>query len=157
MAPHRRPILVVSGRHPFEVSVLLAAVMTGIFLLVTGFESRSVSAAMPGAIGVAWDLFMVGGGIIALVGAYWPGKLLARLGLEAIGVLLFGASLAMYVVSVVAFSGMQAVVAAMFVGSIAAGALLRAAQIGLDIRRVTAAVESGTTVTMPLLASEERK
>jgi hypothetical protein len=151
-----RPVKVVTGRHPFEVAILAAAAVCGLALALTDTSPRSAAAAMPGVVEVLWQVFLVGGGAIGLVGVFWPGKLLAQLGTEAVGVVLLGTATTMYSVALFTIAGMQALAAGSFVTAAALASWTRLWQIWRDLRRAAAAERGGRMAEVPLLVEERR-
>ncbi|MEU8821795.1 hypothetical protein [Actinoplanes sp. NPDC048796] len=152
--PRLRPVRIVGGRHPFEVATLAAAAVCGTALILTDTSPRSAAAAMPGAVEVLWQILLIAGGVIGLVGVWWPGRLVAQLGTEAAGVVLLGAATSMYAVALFATSGAQALVAGSFVAAVAVASWSRFGQIGRDLYRAFAAEARGQVEAVPLLVEE---
>ncbi len=149
-----RPVKVVTGRHPFEVAILAAAAICGLALAVTDTSPRSAATAMPGLIQVMWQVLLIGGGVIGLVGVWWPGRILAQLGTEMVGVLLLGTATSMYAVALFTVSGAQALAAGSFVTAAALASWSRVWQIVRDLRRTAAAELRGEMKAVPLLVEE---
>lgn len=151
-----RPVQVTSGRHPFEVAVLAAAALCGAALITTGVSPRSVAAAMPDIVQTLWQVGLLAGGTIGLVGAFWPGKLAAQLGAEAVGVTCLGTATTMYTVALFAVTGSQALAAGSFVGAVAVASWTRIVQIASDLHKVAAASAHGNTADVTLLVEDRR-
>lgn len=152
-----RPVQVTTGRHPFEVAVLGAATLCGISLIASGVAPRSVAASMPNLVQTLWQFGLIAGGVIGLVGTFWPGsKLAARLGTEAVGIACLGTATTMYTIALFTVSGMQALAAGSFVGAVAAASWARVIQIGRDLNRVATASAAGDTADVTLLVEERR-
>lgn len=151
-----RPIRVVTGRHPFEVAILAASAVCGLALALTDTSPRSAAAAMPGLIEVLWQMFLVAGGTIGLVGVFWPGRLLAQLGTEAVGVVLLGTATTMYSFALLAVVGMQGLAAASFVTAAASASWVRLWQIWRDLRKAMIAERNGHMAEVPLLVEDPR-
>lgn len=149
--PHRQPVRVVTGRHPFEVAVLAASPLAAAAMMATNTRPRSVSEGMDNAVMVGWEVGLILAGLIALVGVWWPGKIRNSLAIERVGVLLLGAALSMYVVVVFASAGTGAIVAGGFVGALALASWVRLAQIWKDLRKLDAA-RHGHIVHVPVVA-----
>lgn len=143
-----RPVQVTTGRHPFEIAILAATVFVGLVLAVTGRAPRSAEETMGHAVLTLWMTLLSLAGLIALVGAWWRGRIETGLRVEMAGVLLLAAGVSMYVIAVFTVSGWAALVAGGFVAAIAVGAWARAVQIGLDLRRIDRA---GRVQAIPLL------
>jgi hypothetical protein len=131
-----RPIQVTTGRHPFELAIMVATIFVGITVAVTGQVPKSAEKTMPYELIVVWMTMLAAAGLISLVGAWWRGRPETGLRVEMAGVLLLAAGVTMYVIAVFTVSGWAALVAGGFMAAIACGAWGRAAQIGLDLRRV---------------------
>lgn len=143
--------MVTTGRHPFEIAVLLAAVVCGIALIVTGVSTRSVATAMPGVIQGMWHVLLVAGGAVGLIGVLGQFRLEMRLGFEVAGVVVLGTAATMYAIALIAVSGSQAIPAGSFIAAVAVASWARAWQIVHDLRRAVAAANQGRTAEVPLL------
>ncbi len=131
-----RTVPVVSGRHPFQVAVLVAAVSVGTVLAITAAVPKS-AAAMPPLVQALWVFLLISSGAVALLGAFWRGHVGTALGLELAGVLLLAGGTSMYAVALFAVSGMQALAAGGFVVSLAGASWWRAGQIRRDLRQLS--------------------
>lgn len=148
--PHRTPLLITSGRHPFEVALLVASVFLGITLTLSGRTPSSAAKVMPNAVLTLWIVLLTGAGIIALAGVFWRGNLTSGLRVELAGILLMAGGCSMYVVALFTVSGMAALVAGGYMVAVSGGAWWRAGQIVHDVRRLGRA----STMTVPVLAQE---
>lgn len=149
-----RPIQVATGKHPFEVMILFAAAAAGVVLLTMQLSPRSVASALHPVVQTVWQYELLVGGVVGLVGVFWPGSLYASLKVEAIGLFILAAAATMYTIALATVSGSQAITAGSFVGAIAVASWARVAQIVRDIRRATRAVRQGRTAEVTLLAEE---
>ena len=109
---------------------------------------------MPGSVEVLWQILLIAGGIIGLVGVFWPGRLVAQLGTEAAGVVALGSATSMYSLALFTTSGLQALAAGSFVTAVAVASWSRLLQIGRDLRRAWAAEARGQVEAVPLLVEE---
>lgn len=155
MARQLRPVVITSGRHPFEVMVLVAAMVCGVALAVTGISTKATEAAMPGWVQIAWNFMLITGGSIGLLGIFSTARLIVRLGIEAAGVVVLGSACVMYAIAIFAVSGANGVPAGSFVTAIGIASLIRAWQIMHDIRRAVAASEHGDVGEFSLLTEED--
>ncbi|MFI5839465.1 hypothetical protein ACIA8K_07095 [Catenuloplanes sp. NPDC051500] len=153
-----RPLTLATGRHPYEVCTLIAALTIGVVLQVGGAVApRSVSTAMPPTVQAAWETGLVIAGALGLAGVAWPRRrLLPGLGLELVGITVLGTVSAMYSIALYAVTGMQAVAAGAFVTGTAVASWWRWGQIIRDLRRLGRAAEAGTTIDVPLLVEGDR-
>lgn len=136
-----RPVTVTSGRHPFEVVYLAAALAAGVALLVADVRPGSVRQAMPLLVQAIWEVGLILAGLIGLVGLWWQShRLDDGLTVETIGVGVLGTVTTMYAVALYAVSGTQALAAGAFVGATAIGSWWRIVQIIRDLRRLAVAV-----------------
>lgn len=148
-----RPIYVASGRTPFEVATLAALLVAGTLLVATENRPRSVTEGMPAPVQVAWEIGLVAGGLVGLVGVLprWP-DLSTGLLVELIGVATLGCVTAMYAIALFVVTGAAAIAAGASVTAVAVGSWWRVAQIVVDLRRAGRAVEAGHTAPFTLLA-----
>lgn len=151
-----RPVKVVTGRQPFEVAILVASACCGLALALTDTSPKSAATAMPGLIQVLWQVFLIVGGIVGLIGIFFPGRLIAQLGTEAVGVMLVGTATTMYSIALFTVSGLQALAAGAFVTAVAVAGWWRIGQIWHDLRRVFLAEQEGQVSPIPLLTEERR-
>lgn len=150
-----RPLQIASGRHPFEIAVLITAVACGVTLVVTDTRPASVTAAMPAPVQTLWEVGLVVSGVVGLVGVTWTGALATSMGVELIGMVLLGTVTCMYAVALYVVSGTAAIAAGAFVCGIAAAAWVRAAQVLMDLRRVGRAAEAGSVADVTLLVEKD--
>ncbi|MDR7278943.1 hypothetical protein [Catenuloplanes atrovinosus] len=152
-----RPLTVATGRAPFEVCTLLAALAVGTALHLGAVVPRSVSTAMPPTIQAVWATGLIVAGLVGLAGVAVPRRrLLVGLGLELAGIGVLGTTATMYAISLYAVSAAQALVAGGFVTALAVASWWRWGQIVYDLRRLGRAAQAGTTVEVPLLVDGDR-
>lgn len=138
-------LVVPTGRTPFEVSLLGAAVAAGGTLTAAGTLPWPVSVAMPVAVQGVWQVALVVTGLVGLVGVYWRGELATGLAVELGALAGLGAVTCMYAIALIAVSGTAAVASAAFVAAVGVASWWRAAQIVRDLRRMARACSAGTT------------
>jgi len=146
-----RPVQIVSGRHPFEVMLLVAALLCGILLLVADFRPPSIGIAMPPVIQVTWEVGLVVVGVGGLLGITWPGHLVTGIGIELGAMVLLGTTTAMYSIAVLFVSGRPALIAGAFIGAVAVSSLWRSLQILRDLRKLLHANEQDLLADVALL------
>lgn len=149
-----RPILIVSGRHPFQIAVLLALMTVGIALMVGGVPPESVSRTMPPILLVVWEWGLVGAGILGLGGVMlrdYP-RTVRSLSIELSGLTFLATILTMYAMALFAYAGLRATVPGGLTAGLAAAAIYRSVQIFRDRRRLTSALSSGHVVAVCVLA-----
>lgn len=151
-----RPVQIASGRHPFEVAVLIAAVACGIALVVSDRRPASVTASMNVTVQTLWQVGLIVAGVVGLVGLFWPGDLSTSMGVELIGMILLGTVTTMYGLALFVVAGWEAIAAGAFVVAVAVAAWARTAQVLRDRRRVGRAAQKGRTADVPLLVEGER-
>lgn len=153
-----RPVVVATGRHPFEVAFLIACAIVGPLLIIGDGRPKSVTTAMPTPIQVVWEFGLaIAGvlGLVAILGRWWT--LGTALAVELIAMAIAGTALTMYAIAVVAVNGSAATVAGAFAGAFAIGSWLRLAQIMRDMRRAGRAAQAGAVAEVPLLVEEQRE
>jgi len=123
-----RPVIVISGRHrPHELLLLVVSLATGLAYTVGAPPPTSVAALLPGWALHVWSLSLALSGVIGIVGVW------RSLRLEQAGMLLGAAALVWYCAAVVPF-GWRALFAGLVSLAWAAANLVRAAQIGRDLK-----------------------
>lgn len=150
-----RPVQITTGRHPFEVAVLVAALICGMALLATETRPRSVTAAMPAFVQAAWEVGLIVAGVVGIVGITWPGQLSTALGVELLGVAVLGTVTTMYALALYFVSGTQAIAAGAFVTGVAVAGWWRVGQISRDLLRVARATANGAVADVPLLVERD--
>lgn len=130
-------VAITSGRHPYQLAVHLAAVLSAVAILLGGEVPRSAREVMSGPVLVLWVALLILSGVGGAAVVWWPGELRTALRVELGGVLLLAGGTSMYAIALVATAGFQASVAGAFVSGLAVGSWWRAAQIGRDVRRVS--------------------
>lgn len=152
MSPHRaRPLLIATGRHPYEVTILATVLAGGIALLLSGTRPGSVTAAMPQLVQWFWLWGLVFAGVVGLIGVFWPGRIDTSLAIEFTAVSALAAATTMYATALFAVSGQKAVGAAIFVIAVAVGSYWRAYQIPRDVRRLDRAQAENRTADISVL------
>lgn len=133
-----------------HVMVICGCTAVAALMIVTGIVPRSMET-LPDLFVRAWMLLLAVGGLTALAGAYWRGRIDTALTIEGGGCGMFGAMLWLYVLLLFVGNTSNALVAGGLIGSLGAGAWWRVAQILRDLRKLGAARERGRTVHVPLL------
>lgn len=152
-----RPVLVTSGRHPFEVAMLVAAMISGIALLITDARPRSVTESMPTLVQAFWEVGLVVAGVVGLMGISWRGQMSTSLGVELFGIAVLGTVTTMYTIALYTVSGAAAIAAGAFVGAVALASWSRIWQITRDLRRVARAADAGHTADVTLLIERDKR
>jgi hypothetical protein len=137
-------VRVTSGRHPFEVVLLVAGPTVGVILLVSGKQPAAVNAAMSPLVRVVWVAMLLLAGIAGLTGVFWSGRLQMSLSIEAAGMLVLGSATSMYAIAVAARSGLTGAAAAGFTAAVAAGSWWRIIQIFRDLRIIDRVIQART-------------
>ncbi|GAB3139034.1 hypothetical protein GCM10027290_07460 [Micromonospora sonneratiae] len=152
-----RTVQIISGRHPFEVTLLATSLACGIALLITDIRPPSVVIAMPVVVQATWQVGLVVVGVAGLLGVTWPGHVLTGLGIELGALVLLGTTTAMYSIAIIAISGRSALVAGSFIGAVTVASLWRSAQLMLDLRRLIEASQQDDIPVVPPLPEEGEK
>lgn len=138
-----KSLTVTSGRHPFEILMLVAAFIAGIAYILRLGGRGVPEQLIPGSAVWAWYLCLAVGAGVALIGVYLPQTtivgLFKSLIVERAGLLLLGASCALYELALILFSthtpGTLAVI-----GGFGLACLFRFGQAVRDIRRLAAEI-----------------
>jgi hypothetical protein len=148
------PIRITSGRHPYEVALLIAAPLVGVIMILSSARPRSM-AAMPMPVSVIWIALLIVAGATGLAGVWWPGRIELSLSIEAVGVLVLGSATSMYTVAVLATAGFAAAAAGGFSAAIAGGSWWRLSQIWRDLRKLDRAIKARTMAQIAPLVEQE--
>lgn len=154
------PVRITSGRHPYEVILLIASPVVASVLVLTNTQPAAVRVAMPVPVRAVWLALLIVAGAAGLTGVFWRGQVGASLSIEAIGVLVLGAATSMYAVGLLAASGVRGAAAAGFVTAVAAGSWWRLAQIWRDLRKLdhaAAQAQEPPVVAAPTLIEQRER
>lgn len=103
---NRRPFLIPgSQRHPFEIFLLIACVITGIPQLAGAPAPSSISHSLPVWARLVWAAALGGGGAFALAGMCWPRKTGTGIVLEQFGLVAVGNACVFYSACVLVLVG----------------------------------------------------
>jgi hypothetical protein len=138
-----KSLTVTSGRHPFEILMLVAAFIAGVAYMLRLGSPGTAEQLIPGSAVWAWYLTLAVGAGVALIGVHIPQGtlqgLVRSLFVERAGLALLGASCAIYELALILFSqhtpGTLAVI-----GGFAVACLFRFVQIVRDLRRLEAEI-----------------
>ncbi|AHH98345.1 hypothetical protein [Kutzneria albida] len=131
-------VIVRSGRNPFEVFLLSAAVLSGgAGLLAQASWSPAVANTLPDGLVPVWYGGLVLGGVVSVVGVLLNG--LVSLLVERVGLTLLGGFAVLYVSVVLVEAGWRGTLPALFVGAFAMACVGRFVTIGRDLKRAAAA------------------
>jgi hypothetical protein len=150
-----RPIKITTGRHPFEVTFLFAALVCGVALVASDMRPLSVAAAMPAVVQGIWEVGLVLVGVTGLLGISWRGQLSTGLGVELGAVVLLGTTTSMYAIAMFAITGAPVLVAGSFIAAVAVASWWRSAQIVRDLLLLARVSVNGTIVDVPLIAERD--
>jgi hypothetical protein len=150
-------VRIASGRHPYEVVLMIAAPAVGFILLLSSTQPPAVDSGMPGFVRAVWMALLIIAGAVGLTGVFWPGRIETSLSIEAVGVLVLGSAAAMYTVAVLAVAGFNGAAAGGFTAAVAAGSWWRLGQIWRDLHRLDRAVQSQVVADVPLLVEQRER
>lgn len=125
-----------SGRSPFEIYLLGASILTGAIGLINP-RRAGASAVLPLWELYTWDIGLVVGGLVALVGVWMSSP--AALLVERAGLSVLAGWSGGWAVLIGASIGVRATLSVLFVGAFGAACLTRTLMIGADLRRMAGA------------------
>jgi hypothetical protein len=150
-----KPVRITSGRHPYEVALLIAAPSVGVIMLLSDPRPRPIATAMPMPVSAVWIALLILSGATGLAGVWWPGRIEMSLSIEAVGVLVLGSATSMYTVAVLAVAGLAGAAAGGFGAAVAGGSWWRLTQIWRDLGKLDDAVKAQTMPQIALLVEQE--
>lgn len=150
----RRTLQITTGRHPFQVAIVGACLLSSIAIIITGYQPRSVVRALSDGFMKVWLAALAVNALIALGGMFWSRPLRRGLVAEAGGLLGLAALTSVYSASLIRLAGWEAIGTGGMVFGIAAACWWRSAQIMRDLRRLHRAqtdpvVQSRLVLTEP--------
>jgi hypothetical protein len=91
-----------AARHPLVGFLLGLCVLAGVTQLAAGAQPGSIQEQLDPKMQIFWSLFLVVGGLLSLVGIYWPGKnLKVSLELEGLGMIALAIAGVVYAVAII--------------------------------------------------------
>lgn len=150
----RRTLEITTGRHPFQVAIVAACLLSSLIIAVTGNEPRSLNRSLPQGFALVWLISLAVNAAIALFGMFSSRVLRRGLVAESGGLIGLATTTTVYSVSLAMLSGWAAVGTGGLVLGIAIACWWRALQIIRDLRRITRA--QNHPVVRPRLLLTER-
>jgi hypothetical protein len=144
--PHRKPLLVQSGRQPFEVVILVTCVLSGLVGLLTNEYPAPVKLILH-SFTWAYGASLSAGAVIALIGIYI--KPVASLLVERVGMAWLGSIFFAYAVAVTVQPQGRGLTGAILLFGLGLATIARAITITRDLRKVQQALAN------PVLTQEE--
>lgn len=130
----RKALEVTTGRHPFQVAVVVACPLAAVAILIASREPRSLDNTLPSGFVTVWLVAIALNGLIALFGIYWRHPLGWGLMVECGGVLGLGAMITVYCAAIAVTNGLDALASGGLITGIAVACWWRGAQIIRDLR-----------------------
>ena len=129
------PLLVRSGRNPFEVLMLAACVAVGgVGLIDPQATSGAITAALPHWQALCWYGGLVGGGLVSVIGVFSRG--VVSLVVERVGVVILTCLMLAYTTAVITQIGIRGTLPAVFTGLFAVACAVRFVYISADLKRM---------------------
>jgi len=129
------PVLVRSGRNPFEVLMLCACAFAGaIGLLAPNASANAVTNTLPHWEVLCWYSGLLAGGVISLVGVARGGVM--SLLVERVGIILLGCLMLAYALALFAQVGVRGTLPALVTGLFAVACVVRFVYITVDLKRM---------------------
>lgn len=148
MSPHRKPLLVQSGRQPFEVVILVTCFLSGLAGVLTGNFPEPI-VRMLHSYAWAYSVSLGLGAIVTLVGVFL--KPVVSLLIERVGMVWLGTIFLAYAISVSVQVDGRGITGAILLYGLALATAARAITITRDIRKIEFALKH------PVLADERPK
>lgn len=129
------PLLVRSGRNPFEVLMLAACVATGaVGLCEPGSTFNVITALLPAWEVSTWYAGLTVGGLVSLVGVFWSGVM--SLLVERVGLIMLMCLTLAYSAAVITQVGVKGTLPILFTGMFAVACAIRFVYITTDLKRM---------------------
>lgn len=159
----RRPLELRTGHRPFQLTVMVSGVISG----VTGLAFPRARSSVIEQVFPSWLLFSWYGSLLVWCGLvlsvtiqpdhvrYTADSLRTRMLLESAGLWGMGGSCAAYGAAVLSYSGIRSLTASLFVGLFAGAAIWRAWEIRTDLRKLSLALADPKRAEPPPLADPQ--
>lgn len=150
----RPPLMIQTGRQPFEVFLLVGCVLTGLAgLLAPESASPALTQLLDGHVWI-WHVSVLAVPLIVLLG--FTRELTTALQVERAGMIWLGSLFLAYAVGIgLVINGTRGLTSAGVTVAFALACFARVWQIGRDLRRLRQAVEAAETTHPELLADPD--
>jgi len=129
------PLLVRSGRNPFEVLMLCACAIAGAAgLIAPAASSNAITATLPHWEVVCWYSGLLAGGVISLAGVFARG--VTSLLVERVGIILLACLMLAYALALFVQVGIRGTLPALITGLFAVACAVRFVYITADLKRM---------------------
>lgn len=131
-------MITATRRQPHQIFLCFWCVLAGIlFLAGIAPAPGSIIRLLPTWVVWGWYLLLTAGGLIGVVGAFWPRRrIYTGLQLERASMIFLAGGTCMYMIAMIAAAGVRATGAAGFLAAWAAACVWRALQIHSDLIRI---------------------
>lgn len=135
----RTVIVLTSRRHPGQALLYFLSVVQGLTFVthLSVGPPQSLQAILPPWLLAVWSWSLLVSGGVGLTGEFWPWHILTSLRMRLAGALMAAAPASAFCLAAFAYAGVTAAYAAGVLGVWAAACLWRAAQLSVDIGRLT--------------------
>lgn len=124
------------SRNPYEIWMLGALLLSGIlFLLGATPNPRSVQAALPSFSQIMWNVQIITGSVVSLIGIFWKQPIASRT-MQIAGHLWVATGALIYALVLYYFAGAQATMSGLIILGVAAAGLTRAIQLRRQVRHI---------------------
>ena len=144
--PHRKPLLIQSGRQPFEIVILTTCIVSGLAGLLAGEPSVTLQRVL-GDLTWTWSLSLFLGSSISMVGVWLKSPVCLLI--ERIGMMWLGCIFLAYGLAIALTGEARVITSATLVLGLGIAAATRSFQISKDLRKIRLALRN------PVLASPE--
>lgn len=152
--PHRKTLLVQSGRQPFEVVILATCALSGLVGLLTGIAPIAVTRILHD-LSWTYNLSLGLGSLVTLIGVFLKPAL--SLFVERVGMIWLGIIFLSYAISVsIQFDG-RALTSAILLYGLAGATVARAITISRDLRKIEFALKHPVLADAGPQLAEPRK
>jgi hypothetical protein len=129
------PLLIRSGRNPFEVLMLSACVASGVVGLAEPQSASGViTAALPHWESVCWYGGLAAGGVVGIIGVFSRG--VTSLLIERVGIVMLTFLTLAYSMAIITQVGLRGALPALFTGLFAIACAVRFVYITTDLKRL---------------------
>jgi len=129
------PLLIRSGRNPFEVLLLCACAVAGaIGLIAPGASANAITATLPHWEVLCWYSGLLAGGVVSLAGVFARG--VTSLLVERVGIIILACLMLAYALALFTQVGIRGVLPGAVTGLFAVACAVRFVYITTDLKRM---------------------
>lgn len=119
-----------AGRHPFQTYIFGLCIISSVPALFGIVGAASIEAELPYWLALGWNLALLVGATVGLLGSYWPGDYTNALTIERTGLAIVGSAAVVYAVVIIVSASPDRIIQAAITFGFGLACIRRARDIG---------------------------